>query len=150
LADISIWWGIKFTNIRQSMLKLKTHSGFHELFRFWYVYKSTNMVVYFDWKTVIYIYVCRKYRTQFKLPMEKSVTFTGACAEFHLFFTIRSKLNILGAMCVYRGRFRHFHKGGGHFCFVFLKKKNRISKQFVLRNIKRYWGVIQRKNYKTC
>jgi hypothetical protein len=24
--------GIKFTNIRQSMLKLKTHSGFHDLF----------------------------------------------------------------------------------------------------------------------
>ena len=24
----------KFTNIRQPMLKLKTHSGFHELFRF--------------------------------------------------------------------------------------------------------------------
>jgi hypothetical protein len=43
--------------------------------------KSTNTVVYFDWKTVIYIYVCRKYRTQFMLPMEKSVTFTGACAN---------------------------------------------------------------------
>jgi hypothetical protein len=24
----------KFTNIRQPMLKLKTHSGFHDLFRF--------------------------------------------------------------------------------------------------------------------
>jgi hypothetical protein len=24
----------KITNIRQSMLKLKTHSGFHDLFRF--------------------------------------------------------------------------------------------------------------------
>ena len=43
--------------------------------------KSTNTVVYFDWKTVIYIYVCGKYRTQFMLPMEKSVTFTGACAN---------------------------------------------------------------------
>jgi len=39
------WWilvfyqkrGIKFTNIRQFMLKLKPHSGFHDLFRFWYV-----------------------------------------------------------------------------------------------------------------
>ena len=28
---------IKFTNIRQPMLKRKTHSGFHELFQFWYV-----------------------------------------------------------------------------------------------------------------
>jgi hypothetical protein len=38
------WWGLvfylepetrdKFTNIRQPMLKLKTHSGFHNLFRF--------------------------------------------------------------------------------------------------------------------
>jgi hypothetical protein len=42
---------------------------------------STNTVVYFDWKTVIYIYVCGKCRTQFMLPMEKSVTFTGACAN---------------------------------------------------------------------
>ena len=33
---------------------------------------KTNTVVYFDWKTVIYIYVCRKCRTQFMLPMEKS------------------------------------------------------------------------------
>ena len=38
-------------------------------------------VVYFDWKTLIYIYVCGKCRTQFMLPMEKSVTFTGACAN---------------------------------------------------------------------
>jgi hypothetical protein len=43
--------------------------------------KSTNTVVYFDWKTVIYIYVCGKCRTQFMLPMEKSVTFTGTCAN---------------------------------------------------------------------
>ena len=43
--------------------------------------KSTNTVVYFDWKTIIYIYVCEKCRTQFMLPMEKSVTFTGACAN---------------------------------------------------------------------
>ena len=65
-------WRIKFTNIRQPMLKLKTHSDMSN---------STNTVVYFDWKTVIYIYVCGKYRTQFMLPMEKSVTFTGACAN---------------------------------------------------------------------
>jgi hypothetical protein len=43
--------------------------------------KSRNTVVCFDWKTVIYIYVCGKCRTQFMLPMEKSVTFTGACAD---------------------------------------------------------------------
>ena len=42
---------------------------------------DTNTVVYFDWKTVIYIYVCGKCRTQFMLPLEKSVTFTGACAD---------------------------------------------------------------------
>ena len=57
-------WRIKFTNIRQLMLKLKTHFGFHDLF------PSTNTVVYFHWKTVIYIYVAHK-----------SVTFTGACAN---------------------------------------------------------------------
>jgi hypothetical protein len=27
--------------------------------------KNTKTVVYFDWKTVIYIYVCGKCRTQF-------------------------------------------------------------------------------------
>jgi hypothetical protein len=43
--------------------------------------KSTDTVVYSDWKTVIYIYACGKCRTQFMLPMEKSVTFTGACAN---------------------------------------------------------------------
>jgi len=30
--------------------------------------KSTNTVVCFDWKTVIYIYVCKQCRTQFMLP----------------------------------------------------------------------------------
>ena len=50
--------------------------------------KSTNTVVYFDWKTVIYIYACRKchplsalFGLQFMLPMEKSVTFTDGCAN---------------------------------------------------------------------
>ena len=43
--------------------------------------KSTNMVVYIDWKTLIYIFACWKCRTQFMLPKEKSVTFTGACAN---------------------------------------------------------------------
>jgi hypothetical protein len=43
--------------------------------------KSTNTVVYLDWKTVIYIYAWGKCRTQFMLPMEKSVTFTDACAN---------------------------------------------------------------------
>jgi hypothetical protein len=39
--------------------------------------RITNTVVYFDWKTVIYIYVCRKCRTPFMLPMEKLLTLTG-------------------------------------------------------------------------
>jgi hypothetical protein len=41
-------WRILVNFIRQSILKLKAHSGFHDLFM---------------------------------LPMEKSVTFTGACAN---------------------------------------------------------------------
>jgi hypothetical protein len=48
--------------------------------------KSTNTIVYFDWKTVIYISFCRKCRAQFMLPMEKSVTLTGACANEMLEF----------------------------------------------------------------
>ena len=43
--------------------------------------KSTNMFPFFDWKTVIYIYACGKCLTQFMLPIEKSVTFTGACVN---------------------------------------------------------------------
>jgi hypothetical protein len=78
--------GIKFTNIHQSMLKLKTQiSKKHILASMIYfdsdMSKSTNTVVYFDWKTVIYIYICGECRTQFMVPMEKSVTFTGACAN---------------------------------------------------------------------
>jgi hypothetical protein len=45
---------IKFTNIRQSMLKLKTHSMIYFDSD---MSKSTNTVVYFDWKTVIYIHL---------------------------------------------------------------------------------------------
>ena len=54
------------------------------------MFKTTNRVVYFDWKTVIYIYVCGKCRTQFMLTMEKSVTFTGACANENTPSTNRS------------------------------------------------------------
>ena len=43
--------------------------------------KSTNTVVYFDWKTVIYIYVCGKCHTQYMLPIEKSVTITSTFAN---------------------------------------------------------------------
>ena len=43
--------------------------------------KSTHTVVYFDWKMVIYIYACGKCSTHFMLPVEKSVTFTGAYAN---------------------------------------------------------------------
>jgi hypothetical protein len=34
VLSFNMGWRIQFTNIRQPMLKLKTHSGFHELFRF--------------------------------------------------------------------------------------------------------------------
>ena len=43
--------------------------------------KSTNTVAYFDWKKVIYSYACGKWRTQCILPMEMSVTITGAYAN---------------------------------------------------------------------
>jgi len=35
--------------------------------------KSTNTVVYFDWKTVIYIYVCGQCRTQLVLQIHQHV-----------------------------------------------------------------------------
>ena len=39
--------------------------------------RSTNTVVYFDWKTVIYSYVCGKCRTHFMLPMiEPTIYYT--------------------------------------------------------------------------
>ena len=53
--------------------------------------KSTNTVVYFNLKTVIYIYVCGKCRTQFILPLEKSVTFTGTCANEIISFVNKAK-----------------------------------------------------------
>jgi hypothetical protein len=62
--------------------------------------KSTNTVVYFDWKTAIYIYVCGKCRTQFMLPIEKSVTFTRACAN--------EIIPSINRLCIYKA------KEGGH------------------------------------
>jgi hypothetical protein len=49
-------WRIKLTNIRQPMLKLKHILSSINYFDS-YMSKSTNTVVYFDWRTVIYIYV---------------------------------------------------------------------------------------------
>jgi hypothetical protein len=34
---------------------------------------STNTVVYLDWKTAIYIYVCGQCRTQFMLPNSETI-----------------------------------------------------------------------------
>ena len=59
-----IWLGMKFTNICQPMLKLKTNSGFHFDSD---MSKSTHTVVLFDWKTVMYIYACGQCRTQIML-----------------------------------------------------------------------------------
>jgi hypothetical protein len=57
--------------------------------------KSANTVVYFDWKTVIYIYVCGKYRTQFMLQMEKSVTFKELCNLGKYIFDATKLRNVL-------------------------------------------------------
>jgi hypothetical protein len=43
-----------------------------------------------------------------------------------------------------RGGSRHFHKGA-----IFTREKNRISKQFVLRKVKKYRAVFQSENCKT-
>jgi hypothetical protein len=71
LADISILsqpeGGIKCTNIRQPMLKLKNILASMIYFDS-DMSKSGNTVAYFDWKTGIHIYVCGKCRTQFMLP----------------------------------------------------------------------------------
>jgi hypothetical protein len=134
------------------MLKLRTHSGFHDLFLkqwlplvrvendayylplksllkyLWFSYylqifhkfsikmqlytkhilasviyfdsdmsKSTNTVVYFVWKTVIYIYVCGKCRTQFMhyLPLKsllKYLWFSYYLQIFHK-FSIKMQLH---------------------------------------------------------
>ena len=42
--------------------------------------KSTTSILWLEDGNYIN-YICGKYRTQFMLPMEKSVTFTGACAN---------------------------------------------------------------------
>jgi hypothetical protein len=118
LMDISILILLKFTNIRQSMLKLKTHSGFHDLFDS-DMSKSTNRVVYFDWKTIIYIYVCGKCRTQFMLPMAKTVTFTGLCANEIIpsinrsFFYKTKKGRHVWFQCLWSSRPKP-HNGGTH------------------------------------
>ena len=71
--------------------------------------KSKNTVVYFDWKTVIYFYACGKCRIQFMLPMEKSVTFTGACAN--------EIIPLINHSLVYKA------KEGGHVRMVYILHK---------------------------
>ena len=102
----------KFTNICQSMLKLKTDSNYMIYFDS-DMSKNTNTVVYFDWKTVIYIYVCGKCRIQFMLPMEKSVAFTGACPN-----EIISSIN---RSFVYKA------KEGGHVRIIYLRMHELLS-----------------------
>jgi hypothetical protein len=48
---------ITFTNIRQPMLKLKAHSGFHDLFRFLGILSSAHAPVHLTDATVVNIHV---------------------------------------------------------------------------------------------
>jgi hypothetical protein len=88
LPDISILSRVmlKLKNILASMIYFDSD-----------MYKSTNTVVYFDWKTVIYIYVCGKCRTQFMLPMEKSVTFTGGKCRTQFMLPMEKSVTFTGA-----------------------------------------------------
>ena len=52
--------------------------------------KSTKMVVYFDWKTVIYIYICGLCRMQFILPNSSRRQFIN--------------------MYIYNGKVSHMHR----------------------------------------
>ena len=61
------------------------------------MYKRTNTVVYFDWKAVINNYVCGKCRTQFMLPMEKSVTFTGGKCRTQFMLPMEKSVTFTGA-----------------------------------------------------
>jgi len=45
--------------------------------------KSTNTVVYFNWKTVIYIYVCRQCRAQFMLLNSSMYIYDGKVSHMH-------------------------------------------------------------------
>ena len=54
--------------------------------------KSTNTVVYFDWKTVIYIYACGKCRTQF-MPLTDKLDFFHYCKKVIALFR-QEALNI--------------------------------------------------------
>jgi hypothetical protein len=80
--------------------------------------KSPNTVAYFDWKTVIYIYACGKCRAQFMLPMEKSVTFTSACANeiipsINHLFVYKAKEGRYIRILHVQGRIQDFKLGGG-------------------------------------
>ena len=80
------------------MLKLKAHSGFHDLCRFWYVWEyKYGMILWLEDDNLYIrlrkmshtIYVIRiilrplsaLFGSQFMLLMETSVTFIGACAN---------------------------------------------------------------------
>jgi hypothetical protein len=77
--------------------------------------KSTNMVVYFDWKTVIYIYICRK-------RSHTIYAANGKVSHIHLRmwewdYTIDKSLSF-----VYKA------KEGGHVKIIFFYFQNVIDK----------------------
>ena len=79
MADISILFRTRWNN-------------FHDFYFDSDMSKSTNTVVYFDWKTVIYIYVCGKCRTQFILPM-KSQSHSPTHVRMRLYHRLIARLS---------------------------------------------------------
>ena len=79
MADISILFRTRGNN-------------FHDFYFDSDMSKSTNSVVYFDWKTVIYIYVCGKCRTQFILPM-KSRSHSPTHVRMRLYHRLIARLS---------------------------------------------------------
>ena len=86
--------------------------------------KSTHTVVYyFDWKTVIYAYYYGKCRTQLMLPMEKSTTFTGACANeiipsINRSFVYKAKEGAMLEFVIYYSRFKSSLELVLYVCFI--------------------------------
>jgi hypothetical protein len=82
-------WQIKFTNIRQSMLKLKTHSGFHDYFDSG-MSNSTNTVVYFE-DGNLYL----RLRTQFKQTMIHQHVLLRRENQSHIHFSTKKSVILM-------------------------------------------------------
>jgi hypothetical protein len=118
--------------------RVETGTSFVGKEKILYVQNVSNRVIIVNnifWSATLVFSIINKTKKKIKY-YEWSISYKRVHQKFH-------------ELLKTRGRSKYYQGGRGlFFVWFFFKEKNRISKQFVLRKIKRYQGVIQNRHYK--